>query len=343
MNIKINNNLVIGVNRRTLIIAEISANHCGSKKSFLKHIIQAKKSGADLVKIQSYEPEDMVVDKNFKIKKGLWKNNNLWSLYEKAQTPLRWHKDAFDLAKKNNIELFSTPFSIRSLEFLKKFDPKIYKISSFEISDLNLITEIAKLKKPIIISTGLSNLNEIKRAVNLIKKYHNKIIILYCVSSYPTKLEEFNFNKIEDIKNVTKIKNIGFSDHSLGIEASIAAMSKGVSIIEKHFKLKDRNKSPDSIFSINPNQLNELKKFSFSFHKIFNKLVENEKKNSLFFRRSIYAIKKIEKGEKLTRENIACFRPYTEICASKYFKLLGKKSKKTINKNNVLKKSDFKL
>ena len=341
MNIIITNNLIIGPKKRTLIIAEVSANHCGSKKKFLKHILLAKKSGADLVKIQSYEAEDMVVDKNFKIKKGLWKNNNLWDLYKKAQTPLRWHEEAFNLAKKNNIELFSTPFSLRSLEYLKKFNPKIYKISSFEISDLNLITEIAKLKKPIIISTGLSSLSEIKRAVDIIKKFHNKIIILYCVSSYPTKLEEFNFDKIKDIKRVTKINNVGFSDHSLGIEASVAAMSKGVSVIEKHFKLNNNIKSPDSIFSINPSQLKDLRNFSFSFNKIFNTFVESEKKNSLFFRRSIYAIKKIKKGEKLTKENIACFRPFAGICASKYFKLLGRKSKKMINKNSVLKESYF--
>jgi len=341
MEIRINKKIKISKNSKPLIIAEISANHCGSKKKFLKHILAAKKCGADLVKIQTYQPDDMLVNKNFVIKKGLWKNNNLWHLYQKAQTPYEWHFDAFKLAKKNDIELFSTPFSIKSLNFLKKFKPKLYKISSFELTDYNLVNEIAKLKKPIILSTGLANIKEIKNALKIIKKWHNKVILMYCVSSYPTKLEEIKFEKIDILRKKTGISNIGFSDHTKGVSAAIASISNGVRIVEKHFKLNGKNKSPDQIFSIDENDTRKLRVEFDKLDKIYSKTLNLESKNSLFFRRSIYAISNIKRNEKFTKKNIACYRPFTGLCASNFLNILGKKSKKTIKVNSVLKSKDF--
>ena len=337
--IKINNKLKINKNSKPLIIAEVSANHCGSKKKFLNHIIAAKKNGADLVKIQTYEADDMLVNKKFIIKKGLWKNKNLWKLYQQAKTPYEWHHDAFRIAKKKNIELFSTPFSVKSLNFLKKFKPNVFKIASFELTDLNLISEVAKLKKPIILSTGLANILEINNAVKVINKWHNKIILMYCVSSYPAKLEEIDFNKIEYLKKKTAIKNIGFSDHTKGISAAIASISNGARIVEKHFKLNGRNNSPDESFSINENELKKLRIEFDNLYKINSKTQNLEKKNSLFFRRSIYAIKNINKGDIFSKKNIGCFRPFVGLCASNYFKLIGKKSKKNILSYSVLKKN----
>ena len=341
MEIKINDRIKLSPNSRPLIIAEVSANHCGSKKQFLKHILNAKKCGADLVKIQTYEPNDMLVDKKFIIKKGLWKNNNLWKLYQKAQTPYEWHYDAFKLAKKNKIELFSTPFSVKSLNFLKKFKPKVYKISSFELTDHNLINEVAKLNKPIIISTGLAHINEIKAALKIIRKWHKKIILMYCVSSYPAKLEEVNFKQIKMLSKETGISNIGFSDHTVGISAAIASFSNGVRIVEKHFKLNGENKSPDQSFSINEDQIKQLRLEFDRLDKIYSKNLNLETKNSLFFRRSIYAISKIKKNEKFSKKNIACFRPFIGLCASNYFKLLGKRSKRNIKIKSVLKNKDY--
>ena len=341
MEIKINNKIKVSENSKPLIIAEVSANHCGSKNTFLKHILSAKRCGADLVKIQTYEPDDMLVNKNFLIKKGLWKNNNLWKLYQKAQTPYNWHFDAFKLAKKNNIELFSTPFSIKSLNFLKKFKPNLYKISSFELTDYNLVNEIAKLKKPIILSTGLASLKEIKNALKIIKKWHKKIILMYCVSSYPTKLEEINLDKIKFLRKKTGISNIGFSDHTIGISAAVASISRGARIVEKHFKLNGINKSPDQIFSINENEVKKLRLEFDNLDKIYSKTLNLESKNSLFFRRSIYAISNIKKNERFSEKNIGCFRPFTGLCASNYFKLIGKKSKRFIKINSVLKNNDY--
>ena len=254
MKIKINKNLSFSDNGPPLVIAEVSANHGGSKKKFLQHIVEAKKNGADLVKIQTYEPQDMVINKDYKIKRGLWKNKNLYKLYSKAQTPFDWHKDAFKIAKKNKIELFSTPFSIRAFKFLNKFKPNLYKIASFEITDLRLINEIAKTKKPIILSTGLANKNEIIDAIKIIKKYHSKIVILHCISGYPTPIEEMNIQNISYLKKLTKINFTGLSDHSIGTEAAELSCFLNCCAIEKHFILNKKINSPDSKFSINKNE-----------------------------------------------------------------------------------------
>jgi pseudaminic acid synthase len=159
MKIKVNKQISFDYNKRPLIISEISGNHAGNKKKFLNLILTAKKRGADLVKIQTYEPDDITLrDLKLKINNGIWKGKKIWELYKKACTPYEWHHDAFKLAKKHKINLFSTPFSLKALNFLEKKKVDLYKISSFEITDLNLINEIANTKKPIIMSTGLSSI-----------------------------------------------------------------------------------------------------------------------------------------------------------------------------------------
>ena len=182
MKIKINRKILISKNKAPVIVAEISGNHNGKKSLFLKHIKAAAKAGADMIKIQSYEPKDITINqknKHFIIKQGIWKNKYLWDLYKKAHTPFSWHKEAFALAKKLGVVIFSTPFSPRAVDLLEKLKSPIYKIASFEITDLNLINYVAKTKKPIIISTGMATEKEIKKAINIIKKYHSKIIILH--------------------------------------------------------------------------------------------------------------------------------------------------------------------
>mgnify|MGYP001269849602 CR=1 FL=1 len=203
--------------KRPLIITEISGNHNGSKKSFLEHIKVAAKNGADMIKIQTYEPRDITLkkfDKNFKIQSGTWKGQYLWELYKKAHTPFSWHKDAFKLARKLKIPIFSSPFSKRAVDLLERLNVKLYKIASFEITDLELVEYIAKKKKPVIISTGMASLAEIKRAINCIKKYNNKITILYCVSGYPSKEEDINLNTLKKFKKLFKKNKIGLSDHT---------------------------------------------------------------------------------------------------------------------------------
>lgn len=334
--------IIFDIKKPPLIIAEISANHGGSKPLFLKSIEVAAKSGADLIKIQTYDEEDMVVHKNFKIPSGLWKNKNLYNLYKKAKTPYSWHADAFKLANKKKITLFSTPFSEKAVDFLEQFNPPLYKIASFEITDLNLINKIAKTQKPIIISTGLSDINEVKSAIKVIKKYHNKIVILHCVSGYPTPTDEINLGRINYLKSKLSTNLIGLSDHTDGIEAASLASVLGIVAIEKHFILNKKIKSPDSKFSITPDELKQLKTNIENNYKMLGSN-KNTKQNaeipSLIFRRSVFAIANIKKNEIFTKKNTQCFRPRVGLPAEKYLSLLGKKSKRNISKNSVLKSS----
>jgi pseudaminic acid synthase len=325
---------------RPLLIAEISANHCGKKSLFLKSIRSAAMHGADLVKIQTYQAEDIAI-KNLNKKS---KQNKIWKLYSKAQTPYDWHKDAFLLAKKIGIELFSTPFSVRAVDFLQKFNVKIFKVSSFEITDVNLIEKIAKTKKPVIVSTGMANLNEIKACVKIIKKYHNKIILMHCVSGYPTPENQANLNRIKLLKKNFKEINIGISDHTNDIITSLASIPLGVVIIEKHFILSKKLNSLDKEFSITPNQFLNLSKNS---KRIFESLgkgifeIQKKEKESKKYRRSIFSIKDILKGEKFNVRNISTFRPAVGLSANYFFKIMGKKSNKNIKSFNPIFKSDL--
>tara|TARA_B110000977_G_scaffold197561_1_gene280407 strand:+ start:42933 stop:43961 length:1029 start_codon:yes stop_codon:yes gene_type:complete len=317
---------------RPLIIAEVSANHCGKKSLLLKSIKSAAKNGADLIKIQTYEADDITINKSFNIKN--WNKKKIWDLYSKAQTPYSWHEDAFTLAKKLKIELFSSPFSEKAVDFLQTFNVKLFKIASFEINDLKLVRKIAKTRKPIIVSTGMASLNEIKECINIINRYHNKIVLLHCVSGYPTPENEANLKRISTLKNNFKKINIGLSDHTSGIITSIASIPYNTVFIEKHFILSKKLKSLDKKFSINPTELKKLSKISkvvFSSLGKGNFKIQKHEKPSLKFRRSIFSIRKIKKGEKFTTNNISTYRPEVGLSAKFYFKILGKKAKTNIN------------
>lgn len=338
MKIKISKKIVISEKSRPKIIAEISCNHNGSKKLFLKHIEEAAKNGADLVKIQSFEPQDITIksrDKRFQIKSGLWKNKYLWDLYKKAHTPFSWHNDAFKLAKKLNITLFSSPFSKRAVDLLEKFRVKLYKIASFEITDHELIEYVAKKKKPVIISTGMASIKEIYEAIKIIKKYHNKVIILYCVSGYPTKNKEANVSTINKLKKIFPNHLIGLSDHTDNIYSSLASTALGACLIEKHFILSSRMKSLDKEFSISPRALKNLRIKSQKVFETLGKQIIGPKKNelnSLKLRRSIFTTQEINTGDKFSKHNIGSFRPFIGLSSKKIKSLYGKKSKKNYKK-----------
>lgn len=343
--IKINNNLTFAYNKPPVIIAEISGNHGGNKKKFLKLIKSAFMNGADLVKIQTYEPQDITINKKreiFKIKSGIWKKKYLWDLYQEAHTPFKWHKDAFKIAKKYNKVLFSSPFSIRAVNLLEKFNCQIYKIASFEITDLKLIKYIASKNKPIIISTGMASFKEISLALIEIRKFHNKIIIMHCVSSYPTKLEDINLKRINKLKKIYNSCLIGLSDHTEDIISSLLSIPHKVVAIEKHFKLNNKNQTVDSTFSITPKELNKLKSNSLSVYNSYKKKPKKSEKISIKLRRSIYAKEDIEKNSILSEKNIDTYRPFVGICASKYFKVLGTRTTKKIKAGNPIFGKDLK-
>ena len=334
--------------KKPFFIAEISANHAGSFARAKKLILLAKKSGADAVKLQTYTADTMTLKSNkkyFKIKGGLWHNKNMWNLYDKAKTPLEWHKRLFDYARKIKITIFSTPFDETAVDFLVKLKCPIFKVASFEMTDIPLIKKIAKTKKPMIISTGMATLKEITKAYTTAKNEGaKKITLLYCVSKYPSKATDFNLNNIKILKKKFKCK-IGFSDHSLDNRIAISAISAGAEVVEKHIALEGQKKGFDIKFSLKGKEIKKFREDIDLAHKLFeNRLFSREKnENKLrIYRRSIFAVHDILKGEKFTKNNIKVIRPGHGLEPIYYEKLIGKISPVEIKRGNPLKKNVLK-
>ena len=327
------------INKKPFFIAEISGNHNGIISNAKKLIDAAKNGGADAVKLQTYTPDMMTIKNKKKIKHGLWKNYNLWELYNKAQTPLSWHKELFIYAKKKKIKIFSSPFSEEAVDFLEKLKCQIYKVSSFEMNDLNLVKKIASTKKPMIISTGLASLKEIDETLWIAKKYGCKdITLLYCVSNYPSNINDFSLNNLEIIKKF-KVKLVYLTIQLIIL--SCMSIIKGAEVIEKHICLKNI-KSVDSKFSLNENEIAKFRKDLDNSYKLIKNHTylrsKSEMKNKIF-RRSIYAISDINPGEKFTKKNIKTFRPDKGLSASFFLKIINKKSPIKISKGKPLNKN----
>ena len=334
-------------------IAEISANHRGSIDHAKKLIYTAKFYGADAVKLQTYTPDTITIKSTkseFKIKGGLWNGETLWDLYKKAQTPFEWHKDLFNYAKKLKIICFSTPFDETAVDLLEGLKCPFYKVASFEMNHIPLIKKIARTRKPIIISTGMANLKEIDLAFKTGKNNGAKeIILLYCVSNYPSKISDFNINNIRILKERYNCK-VGFSDHSTDNKVVAAAIAGGAEVIEKHIALEGQKKGFDLAFSLRGKEIKDyvqvIKDTSLMMGKKY--FFRNKSENhSLQFRRSIYAVSDIKKGEKFTKKNIRVIRPGYGIHPVYFEKLINKKSpfdimaERPINEN-VIKKLKIK-
>jgi pseudaminic acid synthase len=321
-------------NSPPVLIAEISANHNGSIRNAKKLILTAKKNGADIVKLQTYEPQNMTINNSkndFLIKDGLWKGFKLWDLYKSAQTPFAWQKELFSYAKKIKIPCFSTPYDDEGVDLLEKLNSQLYKISSFEMKDVTLVEKICKLKKPVIISTGLSKINEINEVFKVAKKARcKKLVLLYCVSSYPAEINDFNLNNIDILKKKFNCE-IGFSDHSTDNSVAMLAIAKGARVIEKHIALDGQKKGLDIEFSIKGKEIRKFKNDIMKAWSLLGKRFfyrnENEMKN-VKFQRSIYVIKKIKKGEIFSVNNIKRIRPGFSLPVNKWKFILRKKSKK---------------
>ena len=334
--------------KRVFLIAEMSANHCGNLNHALKLIQTAKINGADAVKIQTYTAESMTLNlkkKYFKINKGIWKGKYLWDLYDKGKTPLVWHKKLFNYAKKIGIKIFSTPFDDKAVDFLEKLNCPIYKISSFEMTDLLLIKKVAMTKKPIIISTGMANTKEIDEAFFTAKKYGaKKITLLYCVSNYPSKNSDFNLNNIKFLKKRYKCK-IGLSDHSKDNRIAMAAVAAGAEVVEKHIALEGQKKGLDINFSLKGKEIKNFRNDLDLISDLFSKNFIDNKRNdfdSRKYRRSIFAIKNIMEGEKFTLENIKRIRPGYGLEPKYFNKLLKTNSPYNIEYGEPLSKDILK-
>ena len=326
-------------------IAEISANHCGSLSHAKKLIRLAKISGADSVKLQTYSPEAMTLNskkRQFKINSGLWKGKYLWDLYKSAQTPYNWHKELFAYAKKFKITCFSSAFDETSVDLLESLSCPFYKVASFEMNHIPLIKKIASTKKIMIISTGMASLKEIDFTYKIAKKNGAKeIILLYCVSNYPSKISDFNFNNIRILKERYNCK-VGFSDHSMDNKVVAAAIAAGAEVIEKHIALEGQKKGFDLAFSLKGKEIKDyaqvIKETSLMMGKDY--FFRNKSENhSLQFRRSIYAVSDIKKGERFNKKNIRVIRPGFGIQPVYFEKLINKKSPFDIKCQTPVKKS----
>ena len=333
---------------KPILIAEISANHCG-KISIAKKLIKcAKVNGANLVKLQTYTADTMTINSNkkyFKIKEGLWKGYNLWQLYDEAHTPLKWHKSLFEYGKKIGITVFSTPFDESAVEMLEQLRCPIYKVSSFEMTDLLLIKKIAKTRKPIIISTGMANLHEIEEAYNTAKEYGSKdITLLYCVSKYPSENKDFNINNIKILKERFNCR-IGLSDHSKDHNIVRAAIAAGAEVIEKHIALDNQIDGLDIDFSIKGKEIKEFKAIMNDTYELLGKSYfyrDPTEEKSKGFRRSIFVVQDIKKDEKFTTKNIRRIRPGNGIEPKYYEILIGKKSPHNYKSGEPIKSSVLK-
>lgn len=329
------------------IIAELSANHAGSKQRALDMIYQAKESGADCVKIQTYTADTLTIDchnEYFDISEGTWKGENLYSLYQKAYTPWEWHEDLKREAEKVGIDFLSTPFDKTAVDFLEGLNVSFYKIASFELVDIPLIEYIASKNKPIIMSTGMGTLEEIQEAIEAVYSQGNRqLAIMRCSSAYPAKTEEMNLSTITDMKNRFQIP-VGLSDHSMGSFSAATAVAMGANIIEKHFCTSRNVKNPDSSFSMEPEEFRQMVQNVREVEKAKGAVaygVSEQEESNACFRRSLFVVRDIAAGEILTPENIRSIRPAYGLKPKYYSEVMGRRAKRPLSKGTPLSFDDL--
>lgn len=331
---------------KVIVIAEAGVNHNGSLKIAKKLVDKAVEAKADFIKFQTFRAESIATSKAKKANYQKKNSNKIETQYEMLKK-LELSEDKFNIiasyCKKKKINFLSSPFDIESLNFLKKLKMKYIKIPSGEITNLPLLEEIGKTKKKVILSTGMCNITEIKKALLVLTKFgiqKNKIILLHCNSEYPTPFKDVNLKAIITLKRKFKL-NIGYSDHTIGIEASLAAVALGANIVEKHFTLNKKSKGPDHSSSLEPDELTKMIKairnieISLGHGKKIPSI--SEKKNITIARKSIVAKKEILKGQLFTLKNLAVKRPYKGVSPMNWYKIIGKRAKKYYRPDDFIK------
>ncbi|CZF79910.1 Pseudaminic acid synthase [Grimontia celer] len=320
----------IGPDHKPYIIAEMSANHNGSIERAFQTIEMAKRAGADAIKMQSYTADTITLNchsDEFQIKGGLWDGRTLYDLYQEAHTPFEWHKPLFDKAHDVGITLFSTPFDFTAVDLLEDLNAPAYKIASFEAVDLPLIRYVAQTGKPMIISTGMANGDEIAEAVATARDNGcEQLVLLHCISAYPAPASQSHLRTIPDLAEKFGVIG-GLSDHTLGTTVSVAAVALGASVIEKHVTLSRNEPGPDSTFSLEPDELTSLCRDTEaawqSLGQAGYQLKEAEKGN-VQFRRSLYVAQDIKKGETLNSDNVRSVRPGFGLAPKHYDAVMGR-------------------
>lgn len=302
-------------NGHVYVIAEMSANHAGKLENALEIVRQAAKAGADCIKIQTYTADTLTIDcdnEYFQIRDGLWAGRTLYDLYQEAGTPWEWQGRIKQECEDCGVDFLSTPFDSTAVDFLEGIGCEAYKIASFELVDIPLIEYAAAKGKPMIISCGMGSIEEIQDAVDACKRVGNeKIVLLKCCSEYPANFEDMHLRNIPDMMERFHVP-VGLSDHSMGSLAAVVGVSLGACVVEKHFCVSRGIKSPDSAFSMEPQEFAQMVDDIRNAEKLLSgpsyELSEKERQN-IVFRRSIFAVRDIQKGELFTKENICCIRP----------------------------------
>lgn len=316
---------------KVLIVAELSANHNGSKQVAIETIKAAKRAGADAIKLQTYTADTITLDcKNddFKIRQGtLWDGRYLYDLYQEAYTPWEWHEELFNVAKEEGLICFSTPFDKTAVDFLEKLNNPIFKIASFEITDIPLIEYAASKNKPMVISTGIAELEDIELAVETCRKAgNNDITLLKCTSSYPAPIEEANLCMIKDLATRFGVKS-GLSDHTLGSVVPIVAVTQGAVMIEKHFIIDRSIGGPDAAFSMDEKEftqmVTDIRKAELSIGQVTYELTDKQRAGRCFSR-SLYVAKDMKTGDIITEENVRSVRPGFSLHPKNLSDIIGK-------------------
>lgn len=332
-------NYKIDSKSQTFIIAELSANH-GHDINIAKQTIKAaQESGADAIKLQTYTADTITIDcKNdyFKIKSGtIWDGRTLYDLYKEAYTPWEWHEELMDYAKELDLICFSSPFDKTAVDLLESLNVPAYKVASFEITDLPLIEYIASKGKPVIISTGIATLGEIDEAVRTCRRVGNdQIILLKCTSAYPANIEDANLLTMQNLKETFNVE-VGLSDHTLGVTASIVSVALGAKIIEKHFILDKSIGGPDASFSLDKQEFKLLVDSVRDAEKALGKVdyeLTDKKLKSREFSRSLFVVKDVKEGDVFTKDNVRSIRPGYGLKPQHIKSILGKKARQDIAK-----------
>ncbi|VDG99403.1 N-acetylneuraminate synthase [Helicobacter pametensis] len=331
----------IGAAHPPYIIAEMSANHNGSLQTAFNIIEQAKAAGADAVKIQTYTADTITLRSNapeFQIKGGLWDGQTLHELYQKAHLPWEWHKPLFDFAREQGITIFSSPFDLTAVDLLESLNAPAYKIASFEAVDLPLIRYVAQTGKPMIVSTGMADAEEIAEAVAAAREGGCKeLVLLHCVSGYPAPAEDYNLRTLPDMAQRFGVP-VGLSDHTLDNTTAIAAVALGACVIEKHFTLDRNGGGSDDSFSLEPQDLAELCRSSHTAWQALGQAdygLKSSEQGNIQFRRSLYFVKDMKAGDTIGADCIRSVRPGYGLTPKHYDELIGKRLRRDVAANTA--------
>lgn len=332
----------IGVNYQPYVIAEMSANHNGNIDNAYKIIDIAKVAGADAVKMQTYTADTITIDSDmpdFQLTEGLWAGRSLYQLYREAFTPWEWHKPLFDYANKLGITTFSSPFDNTAVDLLEDLNAPAYKVASFEAVDLPLIKYVASTGKPVIISTGMADAEEIGGAIEAAREGGCKeLAILHCVSGYPAPAKDYNLRTVLDMQERFSLP-VGLSDHTLDNVTAVASVALGACIIEKHVTLDRSGGGPDDSFSLEPEELKQLcagAKTAWESLGVVDYGRKSSEKDNVKFRRSLYIVKDSKAGEIITENNIKSIRPGYGIAPKHYDNIIGKVLAKDVKRGTAV-------